>query len=56
VYLVDDGGEWTLVDAGWPGDEESVRDGLASAGIGPADVDRVLLTHFDPDHVDRSRG
>jgi glyoxylase-like metal-dependent hydrolase (beta-lactamase superfamily II) len=50
VFLVDDG-EWTLVDAGWPGDEETVREGLAAAGIGPADVDRVLLTHYDADHV-----
>jgi glyoxylase-like metal-dependent hydrolase (beta-lactamase superfamily II) len=50
VYVVDDG-DCTLVDAGWPGDERTVRKGLAEAGIGPEDVDRVLLTHYDADHV-----
>jgi glyoxylase-like metal-dependent hydrolase (beta-lactamase superfamily II) len=41
----------TLVDAGWPGDEATVRAGLDAAGVAPADVDRVLLTHYDADHV-----
>jgi len=50
VYVVDDG-ETTLVDAGWPGDESTVRDGLRTAGVEPGDVDRVLLTHYDADHV-----
>lgn len=50
AYVVDDG-EVTLVDAGWPGDEETVRAGLDAAGFGPADVDQVLLTHYDADHV-----
>ncbi|WP_327051873.1 MBL fold metallo-hydrolase [Halomicrococcus gelatinilyticus] len=50
VYVVDDG-TCTLVDAGWPGDEATVRAGLDEAGFGPADVDRVLLTHYDADHV-----
>ena len=50
AYVVDDG-ETTLVDAGWPGDEPTVRDGLRTAGVEPKDVDRVLLTHYDADHV-----
>jgi glyoxylase-like metal-dependent hydrolase (beta-lactamase superfamily II) len=50
VYLVDDGG-CTLVDAGWPGHDEAIRAGLDAAGFGPEDVDRVLLTHYDADHV-----
>jgi glyoxylase-like metal-dependent hydrolase (beta-lactamase superfamily II) len=50
VYVVDDG-DCTLVDAGWPGDVETVREGLADAGFEPGDVDRVLLTHYDADHV-----
>lgn len=50
VYLVADDG-WTLVDGGWAGDEETVRGSLAAEGIGPVDVDRVLLTHYDVDHV-----
>lgn len=50
AYVVDDG-ETTLVDAGWPGDEQTVRDALRTAGVSPGDVDRVLLTHYDADHV-----
>ncbi|SEW07786.1 MBL fold metallo-hydrolase [Halobacterium jilantaiense] len=50
AYVVDDG-ETTLVDAGWPGDESTVRDGLRAADVEPGDVDRVLLTHSDADHV-----
>lgn len=50
VFLVDDG-DWTLVDAGWPSDEGTVRDGLHQAGCRPEDIDRVLLTHYDADHV-----
>lgn len=50
VYVVDDG-DVTLVDAGWPGDEATVRAGLDRIGIGPSDIDRVLLTHYDADHV-----
>ncbi|EFW93891.1 hypothetical protein ZOD2009_02070 [Haladaptatus paucihalophilus DX253] len=50
AYIVDDGAI-TLVDAGWPGDEATVRDSLRDADIGPGDIDRVLLTHYDADHV-----
>ena len=51
VYVVAEDGDYTLVDAGWPGDEQTVRQGLDEAGFGPEAIDRVLLTHFDPDHV-----
>jgi glyoxylase-like metal-dependent hydrolase (beta-lactamase superfamily II) len=50
VYVVDDG-DVTLVDAGWPGDAETVRSAVRDAGFGLDDVDRVLLTHYDADHV-----
>jgi glyoxylase-like metal-dependent hydrolase (beta-lactamase superfamily II) len=50
AYVVDDG-DLTLVDAGWPGDADTVRDGVHDAGFELADVDRVLLTHYDADHV-----
>jgi len=49
-YLVDDG-TVTLIDTGlwvnWP----SLRSELADAGYKPADIDRVLLTHYDLDHT-----
>lgn len=51
VYVVNDGGDYTLVDAGWPGDEQTIREGLDEAGLGPGVIDRVLLTHYDADHV-----
>jgi glyoxylase-like metal-dependent hydrolase (beta-lactamase superfamily II) len=50
VYLVDDG-NLTLVDAGWPGDAATVRADVSDAGFDLADIDRVLLTHYDADHV-----
>jgi len=50
AYLVDDD-VITLVDAGTPWDEASIREGFAAAGVDVADVDRVLLTHYDLDHV-----
>lgn len=57
AYLVDDRGTdapdpgVTLVDAGTPGDADDLRAELADAGYDAGDVDRVLLTHYDYDHV-----
>ena len=50
AFLVDDG-ELTLVDAGFPLNGRRLRDELAAAGVGVAALDRVLLTHYDLDHV-----
>jgi len=41
----------TLVDAGTPWDEETIRRGLDEAGVAVSEVGRVLLTHYDLDHV-----
>jgi glyoxylase-like metal-dependent hydrolase (beta-lactamase superfamily II) len=51
AYLVDDDEVWTLVDAGMPWHDGRIRDGLARVGLTPSDVDRVLVTHYDLDHV-----
>lgn len=51
AYLVDDGGDLVLVDSGMPWDTNLVRAGIREAGFSVADVDRVLVTHYDPDHV-----
>jgi glyoxylase-like metal-dependent hydrolase (beta-lactamase superfamily II) len=51
AYLVDDDGTLTLVDAGTPWDGARMREMLSSSGASPGDIDRVLLTHFDLDHV-----
>ena len=40
-----------LVDAGTPLDAGTIRSGVADAGHALADVDNVVVTHFDLDHV-----
>jgi glyoxylase-like metal-dependent hydrolase (beta-lactamase superfamily II) len=56
AYLLRDGtggtgDTWTLVDAGTPWDAERIRRRLDEAGVAPQALDRVLLTHYDLDHV-----
>ncbi|WP_255149412.1 MBL fold metallo-hydrolase [Halorarius halobius] len=41
----------TLVDTGLPVNYPTVRSELTDAGYEVADIDRVLLTHYDLDHV-----
>ena len=50
AYLVDDG-DLTLVDAGPPWKAGAVLDALVEAGYAMTALDRVLLTHYDLDHV-----
>jgi glyoxylase-like metal-dependent hydrolase (beta-lactamase superfamily II) len=50
AYLVDTG-ETTLVDAGMPNAVDDLRGELDEAGYDAGDIDRVLITHFDLDHV-----
>ncbi|MFP4530923.1 MAG: MBL fold metallo-hydrolase [Halodesulfurarchaeum sp.] len=50
AYLVADD-VLVLVDAGYPRSGRRLRTEIESAGFDPATVDRVLLTHFDLDHV-----
>ncbi|MFB6117792.1 MBL fold metallo-hydrolase [Halosegnis sp.] len=54
AYLAEDpadSGTITLVDAGTPWSVDRLRDGVAAAGFEPAAVERVLMTHYDLDHV-----
>ncbi|MEF8852924.1 MAG: MBL fold metallo-hydrolase [Haloarculaceae archaeon] len=48
-YLVDDG-ELTLVDTGLPYNRPRLRAQLGETGHAVADLDRVLVTHFDLEH------
>jgi len=49
-YVVDRA-ETVLIDAGTPWDETWIRSGLSEVGVEVPEIDRVLLTHFDIDHV-----
>ncbi|WP_435361156.1 MBL fold metallo-hydrolase [Haloarchaeobius sp. DFWS5] len=51
VYLVEDGDDLTLVDAGTPWDAAKIESGVRDAGYTLSDIDRCLCTHYDMDHV-----
>ena len=51
AYLLEDGDDLVLCDAGMPRAAGRIRAGLDDLGHAPSDVDRVLLTHWDLDHV-----
>ena len=50
-YLVDDGGALTVIDAGLRGHWTELERELASIGRSLTDIQAVLLTHGDVDHV-----
>lgn len=50
-YVTETGDGVTLVDTGMPLNRRPLRSELAAAGYALGDVDRVLLTHYDLDHV-----
>jgi glyoxylase-like metal-dependent hydrolase (beta-lactamase superfamily II) len=51
VYLWRDSDGLTLVDSGLPGSAPLIADAIRQAGCDPADLRRLVLTHFHPDHV-----
>jgi glyoxylase-like metal-dependent hydrolase (beta-lactamase superfamily II) len=50
AYLAEDG-ETTLVDTGLPVNPSRLLAEIREMGYEPADLDRVLLTHYDLDHT-----
>ncbi len=50
-YLLEDGGQVTIVDAGLPGLWDELVEELAAMGRSIADVAAVILTHGDTDHL-----
>ena len=50
-YLLRDGDDLTLVDAGYPGDVGDVMASLSLVGAAGADVGAVLITHAHADHL-----
>lgn len=49
--LLRDGGDLTLIDAGWSGDTGRVEDSIRALGRHPTDVQAILLTHAHLDHM-----
>lgn len=45
-----------LIDTGLPGQHEVVATALAGAGVGVADLTRIILTHQDIDHIGSLHG
>ncbi len=50
-YLLRDGAELSLVDAGYPGDAASVEASVRLIGRRPEDVRAILVTHAHVDHL-----
>ena len=50
-YLISEGGKYTVVDAGTPGDWALLERSLRELDATPHDLDAVLLTHAHVDHV-----
>ena len=51
IYVLDDGGEITLIDAGLPNEAPKVLGYLERTGRKPSQVKRILLTHRHGDHA-----
>ncbi|WP_336135503.1 MBL fold metallo-hydrolase [Natronomonas amylolytica] len=51
AYVVADDDGVTLVDAGTPFDTLTVETAVEEVGFGLEDVERILVTHYDIDHV-----
>ncbi|MBN8634911.1 MAG: MBL fold metallo-hydrolase [Anaerolineae bacterium] len=51
VYLIDDGGELTIIDAGLASAGQKILQQLAAANYQPSQVKRIIITHAHPDHI-----
>jgi glyoxylase-like metal-dependent hydrolase (beta-lactamase superfamily II) len=51
AYVVDDDGVLTLVDAGFPWSSGTIATALTHVGDAIGDVERILVTHYDLDHI-----
>jgi glyoxylase-like metal-dependent hydrolase (beta-lactamase superfamily II) len=50
-YVLEDGGELTIIDTGWPRSWPHLQDAVRQLGRSMADVRAVLLTHGHADHL-----
>jgi glyoxylase-like metal-dependent hydrolase (beta-lactamase superfamily II) len=51
AYLWHDPDGLTLIDAGLPGSAPLIADAIRQSGCQPADLRRLVLTHFHADHI-----
>ncbi|MEU9860082.1 MBL fold metallo-hydrolase [Streptomyces sp. NPDC047971] len=51
AYLWRDDEESTLIDAGWVGSAPEIESAIRGAGLDPASLRRIVLTHCHRDHV-----
>jgi glyoxylase-like metal-dependent hydrolase (beta-lactamase superfamily II) len=51
AYLWHDSDGLTLIDAGLPGSAPLIAEAILQAGYQPADLRRLVLTHFHADHI-----
>jgi len=51
AYLWRDGDGLTLIDSGLPGSAPLIADVIRQSGYQPADLRRLVLTHFHADHI-----
>ena len=50
-YVIEEDGQLTLVDAGWPRSWPRVEREISGLGRSPGDVAAIVLTHGHPDHL-----
>src|SRR5512140_1634073 len=50
-YLIVEPGGLTLIDAGLPGSHRKILRYMAGLGHAPRDLQRILITHADIDHI-----
>lgn len=50
-YLMEEQGELTLVDTGWPRSWPRIERAISELGYSPSNVSAVVLTHGHPDHL-----
>jgi glyoxylase-like metal-dependent hydrolase (beta-lactamase superfamily II) len=56
AYLWRDPDGLTLIDTGLPGSAPLIADAIRQAGSEPADLRRLVLTHFHADHTGAAAG
>ena len=56
ALMVNNGGKLMLIDTGTAGQITDtagfMNANLAAAGVKPADIDTIVISHFHPDHID----